>query len=242
MIKTNILQIHTIKQASYQRVWDFQEILMQKLIQSKRKEIDLHHEVATHHLIFCEHRPVYTLGKSGSIENLLLDKESLNSQEFEFFNINRGGDITYHGPGQWTIYPIIDLESYARDVHLYVRNLELIIIDLLSHYGVKGHPVKDFTGVWTGENKDRKLCAIGVHLSRWVSMHGLALNVNPNLGHFNNIIPCGIPIDTKSVSSISNEIGRTLSMDEVKSHFIRIFSNYYPMDSIMDKATSQIHS
>ena len=113
---------------------------------------------------------------------------------------------------------------------------------MLSHYGVKGHPVKDFTGVWTGVKKDRKLCAIGVHLSRWVSMHGLALNVNPNLGHFNNIIPCGIPIDTKSVSSISNEIGRTLSMDEVKSHFIRIFLHYYPMDSIVDKATSQIHS
>ena len=233
MVKTNILQIHTITQSSYQEVWDFQEILLQKLIQSKRKEIDLHNSVATHHLIFCEHQPVYTLGKSGSMDHLLLDDQALATHQFEFHKINRGGDITYHGSGQWTIYPIIDLESYARDVHKYVRNLELIIVDLLKEHEITGTPVTDFTGVWTGDNSDRKLCAIGVHLSRWVSMHGLALNVNANLDHFANIVPCGIPTDTRSVTSIAKETGNTVEMDLVKDQFIELFTQYYPMDTVV---------
>ena len=242
MNKTNIIQVHTLRKASYQQAWDFQEILLQKLIQSKRNDKDLHHRQATHHLIFCEHNPVYTLGKSGSMENLLLDEESLENQRFDFFKINRGGDITYHGPGQWTIYPILDLESYARDVHLYVRNLELIVIDLIKQYGISGTPVSDFTGVWTGEHSDRKLCAIGVHLSIWVSMHGLALNVNVDLSHFENIIPCGISTDTKSVTSIQNEVGKIISMEEVKNYFLSHFLNYYPMDHIFEESTSQIRS
>lgn len=235
MVKTNILQIHTIKQVNYQQVWDFQEILLQKLIQSKRKEVDLHNQIATHHLIFCEHRPVYTLGKSGSMDHLLLDSDQLTNNQFEFHKINRGGDITYHGPGQWTIYPIIDLESYARDVHLYVRNLELIVIDLLKQYGIIATPVEDFTGVWTGTESNRKLCAIGVHLSRWVSMHGLALNVNANLGHFENIIPCGIPTDSRSVTSISKEIGKEIDMEVIKDQFAKLFTDYYPMDKVVTK-------
>lgn len=231
-MKQNLLQIHIIKQCTYRQVWDYQEVLMHKLIQTKRKELESSTLPRTHHILFCEHLPVYTLGKSGSMDNLLISQSELDHTEFEFFKINRGGDITYHGPGQWTIYPIIDLEQYYRDVHKYVRNLEEIVIKVLKKYQVEGGPVKDFTGVWVGERSDRKICAIGVHLSRWVSMHGLALNVNPDLNHFKNIVPCGIPQGEKTVTSISEEVGRRISMEEVQESFLQEFINYFPADII----------
>ncbi len=226
----NVLQIHTLQDLSYQQVWDFQEILMQKLIQSKKSEGD----TRVHHLIFCEHRPVYTLGKSGSIDNLLRSVPDLQSEDFEFFKINRGGDITYHGPGQWTVYIIIDLECFYRDVHKFVRSIELMVIDTLKAYGIEGFPIDEFTGVWTGDEVKRKLCAIGVHLSRWVSMHGLALNVNTTLSHFRNIVPCGISTPDKTVTSISQELDRSVDMSQVKQILTQHFLNYFPMDSILD--------
>ncbi len=229
-MKKNLLHIHILKQADYQEVWDFQEILMQKLIRTKRNQTVNSSPFSTHHLIFCEHKPVYTLGKSGSIDNLLIPEDKLESSKFEFHKINRGGDITYHGPGQWTIYPILDLECYYRDVHKYVRSLEEIVINLLADYGIEGSPVQDFTGVWVGEQSNRKICAIGVHLSRWVSMHGLALNVNSNLSHFNYIIPCGIPQGEKSVTSMSEEVNRPIDMSEVKDKFITEFVSYFPAE------------
>ena len=233
-MKNNILHIHTLKQVDYQEVWDFQEILMQKLIQTKRNRTDDSSQFTTHHLIFCEHNPVYTLGKSGSMDHLLIPQDQMETTQFEFHKINRGGDITYHGPGQWTIYPILDLECYYRDVHRYVRTLEEIVINLLSYYGIEGSAVEDFTGVWVGEQHNRKTCAIGVHLSRWVSMHGLALNVNADLNHFDYIIPCGIPRGEKSVTSMSHEINRPIEMSEVKDRFITEFVSYFPTEVILN--------
>jgi lipoyl(octanoyl) transferase len=231
-MENNLLHIHTLKQAGYQEVWDFQEVLMQKLIQTKRNRSDESSLFTTHHLIFCEHTPVYTLGKSGSTDNLLIPEEDIETSKFEFHKINRGGDITYHGPGQWTIYPILDLECYYRDVHKYVRTLEEMVINLLRDYGIGGAPVEDFTGVWVGDHHNRKICAIGVHLSRWVSMHGLALNVNANLDHFNYIIPCGIPQGDKTVTSMSQELNRTIEMSEVKDRFISEFISHFPAEVI----------
>lgn len=227
-----MLQLHTIRDISYQEIWDFQEVLMQKLIQSKRNKIDLHESIATHHLIFCEHKPVYTLGKSGSLDHLLISEEDRKVHKFEFHKINRGGDITYHGPGQWTIYPIIDLECYYRDVHRYVRNLEEIVISLLKHYEIDSGPVDGYTGVWVGDKLNRKICAIGVHLSRWVSMHGLALNVQPNLDHFNHIIPCGIPQSDRTVTAINTESSKVIEMESIQKKFVEIFLEYFPASLI----------
>lgn len=202
---------------------------MQKLIQSKKRD----NTERVHHLIFCEHKPVYTLGKSGSVDNLLRSISDLEADSFEFFKINRGGDITYHGPGQWTIYLIIDLECYYRDVHKFVRSIELMVIDTLKYYNIEGFPLSDFTGVWTGSVTNRKICAIGVHLSRWVSMHGLALNVNTNLSHFRNIVPCGISTPDKTVTSIQHETKQSIDMNEVQSQYLSNFLKYFPMDSVL---------
>jgi len=170
-------------------------------------------------LLICEHNPVYTLGKSGKESHLLISKEEIAKEGFEFIKINRGGDITYHGPGQLTVYPIFDMESFFRDVHRYVRNLEEINIRVLQHYGLKGKREEGFTGVWleaTEGKPKRKICAIGVHFSRWVSLHGFALNVNSNLAHFENIIPCGIAEENKSVTSLQQELGKLIPLEEVK--------------------------
>ena len=173
---------------------------------------------------------VYTLGKSGSIDNLLLDNEALAQAGFEFFKINRGGDITYHGPGQIVGYPIFDLDRFFTDVHRYVRFLEEAVILTLADYGIYGTRVEKYTGVWLEATEDkplRKICAIGVHLSRWVTMHGFAFNINTNLGHFNNIIACGITDEDKTVTSLAKELGREMDIEEVKSrlknHFAHLF-------------------
>jgi lipoyl(octanoyl) transferase len=167
--------------------------------------------------------------------NLLLSEDELNTQNFEFFKINRGGDITYHGPGQITGYPIFDLDDFFTDVHKYVRYLEEVIIKTIAHYGILGVRIEGYTGVWVKPEKEddpyRKICAIGVHLSRWVTMHGFALNVQPNLKHFNNIIPCGIEDKDKVVTSIEREIDYKVSVDEVKlllkNNFAELFEYTY---------------
>ena len=213
-----------IGQCRYEDAWNYQTELHKRLIDRKKpffeaKNTSLPEGTPEHHLLFVEHPPVYTLGKSGTPDHLLLSEEELGQQGFEFFKINRGGDITYHGPGQLVVYPIFDLEYFFRDVQRYVRGLEETVIRTLADYGITAARMPGYTGVWLDVDSDtrkRKICAIGVHISRWVTLHGLAFNVNPELGHFHNIIPCGIQETDKGVTSLSIELGRWVDMGEVK--------------------------
>ena len=218
---------------TYQEAWDYQTVIHKKLIEHKRSKRNMSQEDLDayrqeHRLLFCEHKHVYTLGKSGSIDHLLIDEEKIDQEEIEFFKINRGGDITYHGPGQLTGYPIFDLDHFFNDVHMYVRFLEEAVIMLLEDYGLKGERIDGYTGVWIipedNSQPARKICAIGVHLSRWVSMHGFALNVNTDLSYFNYIIPCGIQDENKTVTSLQSELGKLIPMDEVKERLKRNFA------------------
>lgn len=218
---------------SYEEVWDYQTLIHKALINHKRSKIDMSDEELLsfkqrHRLMFCEHNHVYTLGKSGSVDHLLIDEETLSNEAIEYFKINRGGDITYHGPGQLTVYPIFDLDDFFTDVHKYVRFLEEAVIMMLGEYGIVGERIEGFTGVWiipTDSNKPkRKICAIGVHLSRWVTMHGLALNINTDLKYFQYIVPCGIDDDNKVVTSMEKELGRKVDFNEVMLKMKRTFA------------------
>lgn len=185
------------------------------------------------HIVFCEHNPVFTLGKSANEDNLLSSASELKDSSIELFNINRGGDITFHGPGQLTGYLIFDLELFYRDVHKYVRNLEECIIRLLDMYDIKGERLSGFTGVWIKEGKSfRKICAIGVHLSRWVSMHGFGFNVGTDLNYFNQIIPCGIVDANKSVTSLSNELERSIDVSEIQKPLLEIIKEVFNLKYI----------
>jgi lipoyl(octanoyl) transferase len=168
------------------------------------------------YLIFCEHAHVYTLGKSGKPEHLLLDEQGLQDKRASYYPINRGGDITYHGPGQIVSYPILDLDNFFTDIHLYLRTLEEAVIRTMAEYGLKGERYPGYTGVWLDADNERarKICAMGVRCSRWVTMHGLAFNINPDLDYFKNIVPCGI--DDKDVTSMKRELGREVDINEVK--------------------------
>ncbi len=225
-----------IGRIAYQKAWDYQQNLLDELVGIKRQNRELvKQNIETinqrHYLLFCEHNPVYTLGKSGSMDNLLLSEQELNQKGIEFFKINRGGDITFHGPGQIVGYPIFDLDCFFTDVHKYVRYLEEAIIRTIAEYDLIGVRKEGFTGVWLEPNEKedvfRKICAIGVHLSRWVTMHGFAFNVNTDLQYFQNIIPCGINDENKTVTSLQKELGFELDMEEVKSklrqHFAELF-------------------
>jgi lipoyl(octanoyl) transferase len=169
------------------------------------------------HLIFVEHPHVFTLGKSGDEKNLLLSEERLNEEGIEFYKINRGGDITYHGPGQIVAYPILDLDQFFTDIHRYLRTLEEAVIRTLAEYGIRGDRFEGYTGVWLDPDdpfKARKICALGVRCSRWITMHGLAFNVNADLPKFNLIVPCGI--EDKAVTSMEKELGEEQNLEEVK--------------------------
>lgn len=226
-------------QIRYAEAWDYQKKLHQELVDRKLANRDRSREGDSiaeqqHYLLFCEHPPVYTLGKSGSIDHLLLSEKELDEQGFEFFKINRGGDITYHGPGQIVGYPIFDLDCFFTDVHRYVRYLEEAIIRTIAEYGIVGERIEGYTGVWLNPGKGlpkRKICAIGVHLSRWVTMHGFAFNVNSNLSHFGHIVPCGIQDDDKAVTSLAFELGRAVDIEEVKArvrdHLSDLFGYQY---------------
>lgn len=219
----------------YREAWDYQQELLDEVVgrkraNRKRKEAGLPEEPQRHYLLFCEHAPVYTLGKSGSPEHLLLNEQQLEEAGFEFFKINRGGDITYHGPGQIVGYPIFDLDCFFTDVHRYVRYLEEAVIRTLADYGIVATRLKGYTGVWlnaAGKGPMKKICAIGVHLSRWVTMHGFAFNVNPSLQHFNNIIPCGINDADKTVTSLEKELGRRVPIEQVKERLKRHFAELF---------------
>ena len=209
---------------SYEEVWEFQKSLQKKLIQRKRADQLVH----AGYLLLCEHAPVFTLGKSGDLSNLTISEDQLSEENTEFFKINRGGDITYHGPGQITGYPILDLDQFYNDVHRYVRELEEIVIRTIDHYGLKGHRIDGYTGVWLKEGqKKRKICAIGVHMSRWVSMHGFALNVGTNLNYFDQIIPCGIQEEDMTVTSIEKELAKRIDLEEVRKYLIFHFQEVF---------------
>ena len=202
----------------YKKCWDIQESLFMEILNMKsvnRKEGK--NNPTNNYLIFCEHPHVYTLGKSGDKKNLLVNEEYLKKKGAGFYKINRGGDITYHGPGQIVGYPIFDLENFFTDIHKYLRFLEEAIILTLKEYGLNGERSKGETGVWLdpSNNKARKICAFGVKSSRWVTMHGFALNINSNLSYFDDIIPCGIK--NKSVTSLNKELGTDINIEEVKN-------------------------
>ncbi|MBN4070984.1 lipoyl(octanoyl) transferase LipB [Crocinitomix catalasitica] len=201
----------------YKECWDFQESLFNESVNRKialRKNNDS--LIPDHHLIFCSHPHVYTLGKSGSDENLLIAEEILKDIDAEFYKTNRGGDITYHGPGQLVMYPILDLDQFFTDIHKYMRFLEEAVILTLSEFGLRADREDGLTGVWLdgGTPKERKICAMGVKSSRWVTMHGIALNVNTNLTYFEHIVPCGIA--NKSVTSMQAELGKEVDISAVQ--------------------------
>ncbi len=215
---------------SYQEAWDYQTKLHRALIDKKLSARKTGEKIEQkHYLLFCEHPPVYTLGKSGSENNILIDEQTRAKEGFEFYKINRGGDITYHGPGQLVVYPIFDLDFFFTDVHKYVRSLEEVIIQMLDDYGLEAIRIKKYTGVWL-PNPERKICAIGVHLSRWVTLHGLALNVRPTLAHFDNIIPCGITDSDKAVTSMEKELPFEIKMEEVKKIVKRKFKEIFQFE------------
>jgi lipoyl(octanoyl) transferase len=215
----------------YKACWDYQEALFNQTIQQKivNRNLKPEEQVPTkNYLVFVEHPHVYTLGKSGDEKNLLLNQNQLSANQATYYKVNRGGDITYHGPGQLVAYPILDLDNFFTDIHKYLRLLEESIILTLLEYGITSERSNGETGVWLDANdktKARKICAMGVRCSRWVTMHGLAFNVNVDLNYFSNIIPCGI--HDKSVTSLNKELGRNIDILEIKEiiklNFIKLF-------------------
>ena len=228
------IQVQDLGLKDYKETWDFQEDLFKKTVDCKIKNRRENTELLTpNHFLFVTHPHVYTLGKSGDFSNLLLSEEQLAEKEATFYKINRGGDITYHGPGQVVGYPILDLENFFTDIHKYLRLLEETIILTLAEYGLKATRSDGETGVWldVGTPFARKICAMGVRASRWVTMHGFALNVNTDLGYFDHIIPCGIR--GKAVTSLSVELNQeSVNENEVKEkllkHFFALFEAEMP--------------
>jgi lipoyl(octanoyl) transferase len=205
----------------FKKAWDYQTDIFNRTLSVKsenRTRPDGEQLPTCNYVIFCEHPHVFTLGKSGDEKNLLIPKEDLNSIQATYYHINRGGDITYHGPGQIVGYPIIDMENFFTDIHKYLRVMEEAVIQTLSAYGIAGGRITGLTGVWIDHNdpeKARKICALGVKTSRWVTMHGFAFNINTDLRYFDYIIPCGIP--EKSVTSMEKELGRKQNMLEIET-------------------------
>lgn len=211
----------------YQEAWDYQEGLLQENVRIKSEALK-RAESTQHYLLFVEHPPVYTLGKSGHMENVLIGEEQMEKNGARFFRTNRGGDITFHGPGQIVGYPILDLEKFYTDIGRYLRNLEETIIRLLGEYGIRGDRSPGETGVWIDpgvRGRERKICAIGVRCSRWITMHGFAFNVNTDLANFENIIPCGI--SGKQVTSLEKELGRPIDVDSVKEQLKQCFAGVF---------------
>ncbi len=229
VVVTDLGRIH------YQEAWSLQQRLLDDLVAKKRgrregtqPNIDMHH-----HILLCEHYPVYTLGRTGKEAHLLMSQKELAEEDIAYHRINRGGDITFHGLGQVVAYPIFDLDFFFTDVHKYVRFLEEAVIRTLASYQIAGTRIKDYTGVWISDDEQgvsRKICAIGVHLSRWVTMHGLAFNVNTDLAFFQRILPCGISDSDKEVTSLAKEVGHKVSADLVKHELVKHFSDLFGFD------------
>jgi len=231
-------------QMDYQSAWDYQEKLLKENVRKKSlvfsqesgaedDRLTTHNSQLTtqHYLLFVEHPFVYTLGKSGNMENVLIDEQMRSAKGIQFFRTNRGGDITFHGPQQIVGYPILDLEKFYTDIGKYLRNLEEVIIQTLDEYGIKGDRSPGETGVWIDpefKGRERKICAIGVRSSRWITMHGFAFNVNTDLSYFNHIIPCGIK--NKQVTSLEKELGRKVNYDEAKERVKKNFEKVFDVE------------
>ncbi len=220
----------------YKDTWDFQEEIFQEIVQQKSKNRKEQTQVPTHnYFLYVEHPHVYTLGKSGDFSNLLISEKELTAKNATFYKVNRGGDITYHGPGQIVGYPILDLDNFFTDIHKYLRFLEEMVIRTLAEYGLKAERSKGETGVWldVGTPFARKICAMGVRASRWVTMHGFALNVNADLGYFDNMIPCGIK--GKAVTSLNVELGKAeVDIAEVKEKLLKHFAELFQAEMIRE--------
>ncbi len=231
MQKVNFLDLGLI---DYKQAWDYQEKLFQELIDLKlrnRTASQDNQEIQKHYLLFCEHPHVFTLGRSGEEKNLLVNSEELKAINASFYKNNRGGDITYHGPGQIVGYPILDMDLFFTDIHKYLRLLEEAVILTLAEYGILAGRYTGFTGVWLDPEdpvKARKICALGVRCSRWVTMHGFAFNVNTELNYFKHIIPCGIT--EKSVTSMEKELGSRQDVEEVKISLRKHIARLFEMD------------
>lgn len=241
-MEKQVVLFQDLGQMDYKTAWNYQEELLTKNVSVKRQVFETGHTPAaaddkqpsrdlgtTNHLIFVEHPPVYTLGKSGKLQHVLLNEEELRQKEISFYHTNRGGDITYHGPGQVVGYPILDLENFYTDIGRYLRELEEVVILTLKDYGIQGGRSDGETGVWIDasiKGKERKICAMGVRCSRWITMHGFALNVNTDLEYFNYIVPCGIR--DKTVTSVKEELGCAVDMAEIKEqlkvNFEKVFN------------------
>ena len=223
-------------QMEYLEAWDYQTEIFDSIVSVKtenRKKEDegIEKSETKNHLIFCEHPHVYTLGKSGKESHLLMNQTQLDENNISYHKINRGGDITYHGPGQIVGYPIFDLDNFFTDIHKYLRFIEEAVILTLEEYGIKSGRIEGLTGVWLDIDdpvKSRKICALGVKCSRWVTMHGFAFNVNTDLSLFKNIVPCGI--DDKAVTSMQQELGKELNIAEVKSKLLVNLANLFDFD------------
>lgn len=220
----------------YAEAWEYQTKLFEQILEVKKKNRDLpesNHVLTSNFLIFCEHPHVYTLGKSGDEKNLLIPKEKLSAINATYFHINRGGDITYHGPGQIVVYPVIDMENFFTDIHKYMRLLEEAVILTLKEFGIAAGRIKGLTGTWLDPEdaeKNRKICALGVKTSRWVTLHGLAFNVNTNLEYFKHIIPCGI--GNKAVTSMAMELGVNQNMSVVKNSLLNNIVSLFEMEIV----------
>jgi lipoyl(octanoyl) transferase len=218
----------------YKQAWDYQTSLFDSIVKTKIANRDMPENeqlTTSNFLLFCEHPHVYTLGKSGKASNLLISGEMLKEKKATYYEINRGGDITYHGPGQIVAYPVFDLDNFFTDIHKYLRYLEEAVIRTIEHYGIKGGRIDGLTGVWVeSENPAtaRKICAMGVKASRWITMHGLGFNVNTDLSYFGNIIPCGI--EDKAVTSLARETGRELNIKEVQDILLKHLTELFELE------------
>jgi lipoyl(octanoyl) transferase len=226
MVQTQLVYWKHLGLSPFYEVWQWQEALLVEGCDIKKRENNTAADARTtvHKLLLTEHPPVYTLGKSGSMDNLLISQQDMREEGIAFYKINRGGDITHHGPGQLVAYPILDLEKFYTDIGKYLRNLEEVVIRTLAYYGIRGERSAGETGVWLDAGqpgRERKICAMGVRCSRWITMHGLALNVNNDLRYFDHIIPCGIR--DKQVTSIARELGIEVDMEELTMIFLQEF-------------------
>ncbi len=234
--QVNVQQLGLVE---YAQAWDYQEEVFAEIVQTKitnRKQPD-RSKTTENYLLFCEHPPVYTLGKSGKESNLLLSTEELTEKGIQYYPINRGGDITFHGPGQLVGYPILDLDNFFTDIHRYLRTLEEAIILTLADYGLDTGRIPGLTGVWMDyqeQKNPRKICAMGVKASRWVTMHGFALNVNTDLHYFDYIVPCGI--EDKAVTSMAKELGRAQDTEGVGARLLKHLSDLFEMEVVSKTA------